>query len=187
MGRERKKNRVSCKIDLLPDEIKAQADQMLADTSNTYQEISDFLKEQGYEVSRSAVGRYAMRTNSVMQRLMEAQKQTEALVNVVKKNPDADYTEAGLRILMDGLINRVATAEEEFDYLPLDKAGKLITALSRTKAYKDKVKQDMQEKVELAFQGMEQEILEAIQSEPELAEDLKRILQKAKLKMLKED
>lgn len=187
MGRERKKNRVSCKIDLLPDEIKAQVDQMLSDTANTYQEISDFLKEQEYEVSRSAVGRYAMRTNSAMQRLMEAQKQTEALVNVVKKNPDADYTEAGLRILMDGLINRVATAEEEFDYLPLDKAGKLITALSRTKAYKDKVKQDMQEKVELAFQGMEQEILEAIQSEPELAEDLKRILQKAKLKMLKED
>ncbi|MFR1618142.1 MAG: phage protein Gp27 family protein [Dysosmobacter welbionis] len=35
----------------------------------TYQEIADTLTGQGYEISRSAVGRYAMRHNSAARRL----------------------------------------------------------------------------------------------------------------------
>lgn len=49
-------------------------------------------------------------------------------------------------LMMDGLINRLATAGDEFDYLPLDKAGRLIASLSRTKAYKDKVRQDAKDR-----------------------------------------
>lgn len=41
---------------------------------------------------------------------------------------------------MNGLVNRMATAEEEFDLMPLDKAGRLIASLSRTKVYKDRGK-----------------------------------------------
>lgn len=52
---------------------------------------------------------------------------------------------------MNGLINKVATAEEEFQEMPLDKAGRLIASLSRTKIYKDKVKQDMKKRLILHF------------------------------------
>lgn len=100
MGKQRKKTRISSKIDELPEIIRTNVDVMLADTSNTYQDISVFLKNQGYEISKSSVGRYAMRSNSAMQRLLEAQQQTEKLVQVVKQNPDADYTEAGMRMLI---------------------------------------------------------------------------------------
>lgn len=103
---------------------------------------------------------------------------------MVRKNPDADYTEAGLMLMMDGLINRLATAEDEFDYLPLDKAGRLIASLSRTKAYKDKVRQDMKDKADLAFQEMEEEIMKTIKSDPELKVRLKEILTRAKELML---
>ena len=133
-GKAEKKTRISSKIDELPEIIRTNVDVMLADTSNTYQDISVFLKSQGYEISKSSVGRYAMRSNSAMQRLLEAQQQTEKLVQVVKQNPDADYTEAGMRMLMDGLINKMATAEEEFDQMPLDKAGRLLASLSRDKS-----------------------------------------------------
>lgn len=47
---------------------------------------------------------------------------------------------------MNGLVNRMASAEEEWDTIPLDKAGRLIASLSRTKAYKDRVKQDMRKR-----------------------------------------
>lgn len=184
MGKERVKTRISAKIDKLPKDILMQVDALIVDTSNTYSDISEFLKEQGYEISRSAVGRYAVRSNNATQRLMEAQQQTEALVNVIKQNPDADYTEAGMRMLMDGLINKLATAEEEFDAMPVEKAGRLITGLSRTKVYKDKVRQDMKAKVDLAFQGMEDEIYKTIKDEPALLEDMKRILSLAKDKMM---
>lgn len=184
---QRKKTRVRSKIDDLPELLKDKVDIMLADTSNTYLEISLFLKEEGYDISKSAVGRYALRTNNATQRLMEAQQQTKALVNVIKNNPDIDYTEATMQMLMSGLTDKIATAQEEFDEMSLDKAGRLIVALSRTKVYKDKVKQDMQKKIELAFEGMEDELMRLIKGDASLARELKQVLEKAKTKVIDDD
>ena len=160
---------------------------MLADTSNTYEYISQYLKEEGYDISKSSVGRYAMRSNTARQRLLEAQAQTEKLIQVVKDNPDADYSEAAILMTMNGLINKVATAEEEFQEMPLDKAGRLIASLSRTKIYKDKVKQDMKKKADIAFQEMEASMMQVIKNDPALAEQLKKILTTAKERMLQDD
>lgn len=187
MGKQRKKTRISSKIDELSDTLRAKVDVLLADTSNTYQYISDYLKQEGFEISKSSIGRYAMRSNSAMQRLLEAQAQTERLVQTIKKNPDADYTEAGMRMLMDGLINKMATAEEEFDQMPLDKAGRLLASLSRTKVYKDRVHQDMQKKADLAFKELEADIMKVIKQDAKSVEDLQMILAKAKERMVQDD
>ena len=88
---------------------------------------------------------------------------------------------------MNGLVNRMATAEEEFDLMPLDKAGRLIASLSRTKVYKDRVRQDMRRKADIAFQEMEAEILKVIKQDPESTEKLKEILGKAKERMVQEE
>ena len=111
MAKKRTRTRVSSKIDELPEELRVKVDVMLADTSNTYEYISQYLKQEGYEISKSSVGRYAMRSNTATQRLLEAQAQTEQLIRVVKDNPDADYTEAAIMLTMNGLVNKVATAE----------------------------------------------------------------------------
>lgn len=187
MAKKRTKARVSSKIDELPEEVRQQVDVFLTDTSNTYQYISDFLKGKGFEISKSSVGRYAMRSNTAMQRLLEAQAQTQKLVQVVKQNPDADYTDAAMMMLMDGLINKLATAEDEFDNMPLDKAGRLVASLSRTKVYKDRVKQDMQRKADLAFAEMESEIMKVIRQDSESAVQLKAILHRAKERMIDDD
>ena len=123
MGDKRTKQRITSKIDELPEDLRMKVDVMLADTSNTYEYISQFLKGEGYDISKSSVGRYATRTNNAMQRLLEAQAQTDRLIQVVKENPEADYTEAAILLTMNGLLNKVATAEEEFNEMPLDKAG----------------------------------------------------------------
>lgn len=187
MGTERQRTRITSKVDQLPEDVRLQVDEMIIDTTVTYQEISEWLQEKGFEVSKSSIGRYALRTTAATQRLIEAQRQTEALVNVIKKNPDVDYTDAGLLMLMDGLVKKISTAEEEFDNLPLDKAGRLITSISRTKVYKDRVKQDMKKKVELAFEGMESEIMNMIKADAALAKELKTVLEKAKEKMMQDD
>ena len=90
-------------------------------------------------------------------------------------------------MLMDGLINKMATAEEEFDQMPLDKAGRLLASLSRTKVYKDKAKQEMQKKADLAFKEMEQEILKVIKQDERSVEALKEILNRAKERMIQDD
>ena len=146
-----------------------------------------FLKGEGYDISKSSVGRYATRTNNAMQRLLEAQAQTDRLIQVVKENPEADYTEAAILLTMNGLLNKVATAEEEFNEMPLDKAGRLIASLSRTKVYKDRVKQDMRRKADIAFREMESEMLKVIKQDEKSAAQLKEILAKAKERMMEDD
>lgn len=187
MGDKRTKQRISSKIDELPEDLRIKVDVMLADTSNTYEYISQFLKGEGYDISKSSVGRYATRTNNAMQRLLEAQAQTDRLIQVVKENPEADYTEAAILLTMNGLLNKVATAEEEFNEMPLDKAGRLIASLSRTKVYKDRVKQDMRRKADIAFREMESEILKLIKQDERSAAMLKEILAKAKERMTEDD
>lgn len=187
MGEKRTKQRISSKIDELPEDLRMKVDVMLADTSNTYEYISQFLKEEGYDISKSSVGRYATRTNNAMQRLLEAQAQTDRLIQVVKENPEADYTEAAILLTMNGLLNKVATAEEEFNEMPLDKAGRLIASLSRTKVYKDRVKQDMRRKADIAFREMESEMLKVIKQDEKSAAQLKEILAKAKERMMEDD
>lgn len=187
MGEKRTKQRISSKIDELPEDLRMKVDVMLADTSNTYEYISQFLKGEGYDISKSSVGRYATRTNNAMQRLLEAQAQTDRLIQVVKENPEADYTEAAILLTMNGLLNKVATAEEEFNEMPLDKAGRLIASLSRTKVYKDRVKQDMRRKADIAFREMESEMLKVIKQDEKSAVQLKEILAKAKERMMEDD
>ncbi|BFH55617.1 hypothetical protein J6TS7_49900 [Paenibacillus dendritiformis] len=183
----KRRNRTRSKIDDLPVHIKDQVDAMLMDTRYTYWEISEYLEDQGFEVSKSSIGRYALRIGSTMQRLMEAQEQTKALVEMIKKNPEVDYTEGGLQIMAGELTKKMAQAQEEWDYMPLDKAARVMVALSRTKVYKDRVRQDMQKKIDLAFQGMESELMAAIKSDPQLAGELKSVLQRAKEKMMADD
>lgn len=187
MGDKRTKQRITSKIDELPEDLRIKVDVMLADTSNTYEYISQFLKGEGYDISKSSVGRYATRTNNAMQRLLEAQAQTDRLIQVVKENPEADYTEAAILLTMNGLLNKVATAEEEFNEMPLDKAGRLIASLSRTKVYKDRVKQDMRRKADIAFREMESEMLKLIKQDEKSAAMLKEILAKAKERMTEDD
>lgn len=187
MGDQRTRQRISSKIDELPDGLRTEVDRMLADTSNTYEYISQFLKGKGYDISKSSVGRYATRTNNAMQRLLEAQAQTDRLIQVIKENPEADYTEAAIIMTMNGLLNKVATAEEEWDEMPLDKAGRLIASLSRTKVYKDRVRQDMKKKADIAFREMEAEIMKVIKQDAEAASALKGILAKAKERMMQDD
>ena len=187
MGDKRTKQRITSKIDELPEDLRMKVDVMLADTSNTYEYISQFLKGEGYDISKSSVGRFATRTNNAMQRLLEAQAQTDRLIQVVKENPEADYTEAAILLTMNGLLNKVATAEEEFNEMPLDKAGRLIASLSRTKVYKDRVKQDMRRKADIAFREMESEMLKVIKQDEKSAAQLKEILAKAKERMMEDD
>lgn len=170
---ERKKTRVKSKIDELPQETRFIVDSMLANVTYTYQEISDYLKEQGHDISRGSVFRYARRTNNATQRVLEAQAQINTLIEAVKKNPDLDYTEGTMQIIAGGLTQRIAGAQEEWDSMDLGKAVQSLIALSRAKGYKDKIYSDLSTKLELALSGFKQQIFEEISDkDPKLAQRL---------------
>ena len=181
---ERRRTRVSSTIDKLPDDIKGQLDVKLSDTTNTYEELSVWLKSEGYEISKSAIGRYAIRTTEAAQRVAETIQRTQAIAQAVEAHPDLDYTKAASMVLMDGLMQRVSTAEDEFEEMPLDKAGRLIASLSRNATYEKRVRQEMKKKAELAFEQLEVELMAAIKQHPELAGELHDVLARAREKVI---
>ncbi|WP_347134389.1 DUF3486 family protein [[Clostridium] symbiosum] len=184
MSKERRRTRVSSTIDKLPDDIKGQLDARLTDTSNTYEELAAWLKAEGYEISKSAIGRYAIRSNQAAQRVAETLQRTQAIAQAVESHPDLDYTKAASMVLMDGLMQRVSTAEGDFNEMPLDKAGRLIASLARNATYEKRVRQDMKKKAEIAFDQMEAELMAAIKQHPELAGDLSDVLARAREKVV---
>ena len=109
------------------------------------------------------------------------------LVEAIKKDPNADYTEGAMRIITNGLTQKFATAEEEWDDMALDKAARVMVSLSRTKVYKDKVKQELKTKMELAFEQMEADLMKLIKDDPQLSKSLKEVLEQAKEKMMRDD
>lgn len=181
---QRRRTRVSSTIDRLPPDIKAQLDAKLADTSNTYVELSEWLKAEGYDISKSAIGRYAIRSTQAAQRVAETLQRTAAIAQAVEAHPDLDYTKAASMVLMDGLMQRVSTAEEEFQELPLDKAGRLIASLARNATYEKKVRAELKRKVELAFEQMEAELMGIIKQDPGLTAALRDVLERAREKVL---
>lgn len=187
MGEKRNRTRTCSKIEQLPPDLKFEVDCRLADYKNSYDSICEYVDSQGYKISRTGLCRYAKKSEAAFNRLKQAQEQTEKLVSYIQSNPEVDFTEPAMKILMAGLIDRLATAEEEFETMPLDKAGRLVTSLARTKTYKDKVKQDMQKKAELAFQEMEADIMAAIKQDGKSVEAMKEILSKAKKRMGTDD
>lgn len=164
-----KKKRVTYLIDELPDEIKAEVNRMVANSKYSYVYISNWLAERGYSVSKSAVSRYAMNYGAFLERAEEVTKELEMFTQAVRENPDKDYTDAGTQLLTAMIIKRIATAVDEFDDLPIDKASHIMVQLSRTKAYKDKIRQDLKSKLELAFKQFEGNIMKIIGSDPELS------------------
>lgn len=187
MGKDKRRTRIRCKIDALPEELKAKVQEMLMDTSNTYLDISNFLYEQGYEISKSAVGRYALRQNAVAKRLSEVQEQTRMLVEAVKQDPDVDYTEASMRMLITSLTEKIATAQEEFDQMDLAEAGRLIVSLSRTKVYKDRVKAEIEKRAKVALELFKKEVREELAGrEPELSRRLMEVADRVAARMMED-
>lgn len=186
-GKPRRRTRISSTIDRLPDDVRTQLDLRLADTANTYEELSVWLKSEGFEISRSAIGRYAIRSTTAAQRVAETLQRTQAIAKAVEDHPDLDYTKAASMIFMDGLIQRVSTAEDEYAEIPLDKAGRLIAAMSRNATYEKRTRAELKKKAELAFDQMEAELMDAIRQHPELSGELHDVLARAREKVLPDD
>lgn len=185
--KERRRTRINCKIEQLPPEVKTQVDDMVADMSYSYQEISDWLKKRDFHISRGAVGRYAIRMNEAAQRVAKSLEQTKLILERIERNPDIDPAKAAQAVMTDGLMQRMATAEDEFLELPLDKAGRLLAAFRRVNLAERKLTFEQRSKIDLAFEEMEVQLLQAINHDAALSEQLRSILSKAKESMMTDE
>ena len=127
------------------------------------------------------------RTSKIANRVADTLQRTQAIAQAVEEHPDLDYTKVASMVLMDGLMRRVSTAEEDFLEMPLDKAGRLIATLSRNATYEKRTRAELKKKAELAFDQMEAELMDAIRQHPELSGELHDVLARAREKVLPDD
>lgn len=176
MEKEYKKFRKNNKINSLPNDIKKELDIMLSDTSNTYIQISQYLKDNGYDISKSSVGRYALQTHKLSTKLLEARSQVNELVRLAKEGKDSEnITEGAMQIATVKLTEKIAYLEEEIEEMDASDAIKLITSISRTKAYKDKIYAQLKSEYENAYKNFKNTISEELKSYPDLLERLIKI------------
>lgn len=131
MGKERERTRIKSRVDELPEEIKKLLDDLLLDVNITYQEIADAITQKGYEISKSSVGRYALRKNAVLNRLKEATEQTKMIIEASKGNDPLKAVNATVEMMTAGLARKIATAQEEIDNMPVGKAMSTTIQLKR--------------------------------------------------------
>ncbi len=176
MGEQRSRNRISCSVDSLPPEGKEMLHEMLLDTNKSYVTIAEALTKRGWKISKSAIGRYAIRNNAAARRLKEAAEKTQQLIAAVKADQGIDATEVATAIMINGLTERFATAEEEFDTMPLDKAGRLLVAAQRSAVYKKRYAEGRKDACEAVEKIISQRLREEVQGDPELLARLQRIV-----------
>jgi hypothetical protein len=179
MGRERERTRIKSRIDEFPEDIVTLINQRLADVNISYQSIADEVTGLGFDISRSTIGKYALKQNEVAKRLKDSFEKTRALIQTVKENQDMEAADIAGTIFMDALTKRIATAEEEFDDLPLDKAGRLLIQLQRSTVYKEKFKLEYKKGIKDSVEIIKAELKRELSKEPELLKRMVELTEKA--------
>jgi prophage DNA circulation protein len=170
-----KKYRKHNKIHNLPVETRDMVDDMLLDTSLTYEEISAWLKTRGHDISRSAIGRYAIETNKLAARLIETREQVRELIRAAKDQDNENLTEGALQIITHKLTGKIAAMDTEIDEMGATDAIRLITDISRTKAYKDKVYAGLKAEQEKANEAFTRQMEKELEAYPDVVSRLKEI------------
>lgn len=155
----------------LPPEIVEAVNQKLVD-GFTYEEIANWLRSLGHEVSRSTVGRYGKEFLSKLERLKLAKEQAKAIVSEMGDAPATELHEAAnqlaVQLIMETLI-RVPDLEGE----KVSELLKALAHLERSSVSREKLKAEFRQKAEATVSGLRDEEL-AGKSPEEIREIIRR-------------
>lgn len=132
MGGKKKVTRVHSRYDDLPEDIKQLVDERLRDVGSTYTGIAAEVQELGYEISKSSIGRLALRRNGQTQALslkLAIAKEQATIAASMSGGDTTAYAKGILNIVMTEITNRLLVADsDEYDGMSLDK---VLEAASR--------------------------------------------------------
>ena len=116
MGGPHTKIRRHSRVDKeLPDEIRAQVDRLLIESA-TYEEIVEFLKTKGHDISKSSIGRYGKEFLANYQRLRIIEDQSRTLVS--DAGDGMILEEAASKIFSQQIIELLMKKDFEIGKLP---------------------------------------------------------------------
>ena len=181
MGEQRTRTRIHCLVDDLPDDVRRELDEMLADTSYGYVAISEWLQAQGYSISKSSIGRYAQRNGKMQMRLREINESAKQYAELIRANPKLDLAKVATSIYLQQLLTRVAEAgSDEFSGIDIEDAGNLLAKLMRASVYEGRYSASRQDDIAEAAELVMQQFRAEVAQEPELLSSIQRMVYESK-------
>lgn len=169
----RERKRIKCKIDELPLEMRAQVDTMLSDVTIGYREISEALRDEGYDISKSSIARYGDRVGRALTRAREAKRMTDSIVEAARDHRGLELSEAATAIMMDNVMQVLVDADyDDYAEIPLPKMLDLLLKQQRNAVYKERMVRSYRRDIELMRQAIMAELAEEAQHDPELVDRL---------------
>lgn len=130
------KNRKHSKIDKLPEEIKDTVEQMMQ-ADFTYNEIADYIRDCGFEISTTSVWRHATNLNATVETLRMAQENFRVIMDEIARYPQLDTSEGIIRLLSHHVIEAINNTEEaHWKNIDPMKLIQQANALVRASSYK---------------------------------------------------
>lgn len=167
-----KKRRVHRRLDDFPPEAKALVDQMLEDPRTTYREVAEAVNERFGDISYVSIFRYANDAGKAKQRMIFLRQETEQLVAAMKDHQDIEAGEVASALIMDGLVRRIASADEEYEDMSLEKAAKLLVSLQRSAVYRTRTMEDKRRMMDKLEDLLLSQLKDQVQGDEALTEKL---------------
>lgn len=177
-------NRSHGKIDNLPQEVKREVEERLVD-GEKYEDISSYLKEQGYDVHYSSVGRYGRKFLARFESVRVAKEFAKLLAEDNVDRPATELHEAN-NLLASQLIME-AMVDDEMDAGERAKIAKSIASLQQAQVANEKLKltaRKEQGAIHTAMRLFTDKVYEEIGSRyPEVAQTLLTLAQETEMEL----
>ena len=164
-----RKNRRHYKVETLMS--REMVDHMLT-KGHTYDDIVDAVKKNKESISRSALQRYHASFEFAAEKIRRVREQAKVLIDELRENPGTEMAEIANQVMMHGLLERVATASDEMDKLPIDKVGKLIATLERSATGRERLRLQHEKMLKVARNQIETQLKKELVDQPELMDKL---------------
>ncbi len=180
------RNRSHGKIDSLPEGVKREVENRLVE-GETYENISGYLKEQGYDVHFSSVGRYGRKFLNRFESVRVAKEFAKVLAEDGVDRPATELHEANnllaSQLIMEAIVDDSMDADERA------KIAKSIASLQNAQVNNEKLKlaaRKEQGAVHTAMKVFTDKVFEEIGSKyPEVAQTLLLLAQETEAEMMK--
>lgn len=180
------KNRAHGKIDNLPEPVREEVDKQLM-AGETYEDIADGLKEKGYDVHYSSVGRYGRRYLKKFESVRIAQQFAKLLADDNVERPPTEIHEAN-NMIMNQIIMETLM-DDELDADGVSKAANAIATLQRAQVQNEKLKMTARKEAGAVHTAMnilkDKVFMEIAASHPDVADVLIKLAEQTETEMQK--
>jgi len=166
--------RAHSKIAELPDALKAVVHDLLL-SGKTYDEITQFLRENGEEIGRSSVGRYGKSFHDRLAKLTEVRDQAKTIVEELSGRPATEMHEAANQLAIQQIFERLLDAKDDIDNANIVKLINAVGWLQRSAVSNERAKLAFKRQADAAAKDIDKIGKKAGLSEETLREIRERV------------